>query len=69
MTTELETLVMREELINRAKKQRAEILQLFSDAEHWNNTHTVFERVDPDPDGQLKRILSGLNQCLEREGA
>ena len=65
----VEPVVMRQDLIDRVIKQRDEILQIFSDVEHWNSTHTIFEQIDPDPDGELKRMLAGLEKCLEKEGA
>ena len=65
----IDRVVMRRELVQRAKKQRDEILQLFADAAHWNESHTRFEHIDPDPAGELERMLIGLEVCIENEGA
>ena len=59
----------RAEIIGRARKLRAEIAQTFADAEHWNSRHVPWKGkpIDPDPDGQLKRIADGLDRMLEVE--
>jgi hypothetical protein len=63
-----ERAVMRQDLIDRVIEQREEILQLFADVAHWNESRTRFEHVDPDPDGEMARLLIGLEKCLENEG-
>lgn len=57
----------RTKLTDRAKTQREEIQQLFDDTAHWNNTHTRFEQIDVDPDGELTKLLAALNKMLENE--
>ncbi len=59
----------RQSLIGRVKKLKAEIEQIFIDAAHWNeNVRSADESpIDPDPDGQLKKILDGINRTLEKE--
>jgi len=47
---------------------RAEIAQIFADADHWNATHTPWkEAVNPDPDGELKRLADNLDVMLSTE--
>ena len=56
-------------IIARARNTRAEIAQIFADADHWNRLHVPWKGkpIDPDPDGQLKRIADGLDRMLEAE--
>lgn len=63
-----ERVVVRQDLIDRVIEQREEILQLFADVAHWNESRTLFERVEPDPEGEMVRLLIGLDKCLENEG-
>lgn len=57
----------RADLIARARALRSEIKQIFADAEHWNRMHTRQVPIDPDPDGELRRILNGLERTLSGE--
>jgi len=53
-----------QEFYDRAKKQLAEIEQFFNDIDHWNNMHPE-EKINPDPDGQLRRMLKrNMNRIL-----
>ena len=56
-------------IIARARKLRAEIAQTFADAEHWNRVHVPWKGkpIDPDPDGQLGRILASIDRMLAAE--
>lgn len=56
----------RESLVARAKYLKSEIEQIFLDAEHWNNAvrKPHEELIDPDPQGELKQLLNGLNVML-----
>lgn len=58
-------------LIARAKKMRAGIQQIFDDAAHWNSVHTPWKGapIDPDPDGELRRIADGIDRMLAADGA
>lgn len=47
-------------LLARAQRIRAEINQIFLDAEHWNRLHPHETPIDPDPDGGLRRTLAAL---------
>jgi hypothetical protein len=59
----------RSELLAQARRIRREIKQIFSDAEYWNmNTRKPHEEViNPDPNGQLKRIANNLDAMLKNE--
>lgn len=59
----------RADLIARAVKQRAKIQQIFDDAAHWNRRNVPWKGkpIDPDPDGQLKRIADGIDRMIARE--
>ena len=59
----------RSSIIARAVAMRAEIQQLFDDAAHWNRVHAPWKGkpIDPDPDGQLRRIADGIDRMLARE--
>lgn len=67
----IERPVGRDALIQRAKRLRTEIKQIFADAEHWNtHVRTRFEKlIDPDPDGELARMASGLDRMLAEQAA
>lgn len=54
-----------EDIIKRAEVLRAEISQIFLDADHWNEARTVFEKIDPDPDGTLKNLANKLDTMLD----
>lgn len=55
---------MRESLLKRRDKLAHEIEQIFLDAEHWNTCVRKSHEapIDPDPDGELKRILVSLRK-------
>lgn len=46
---------------------RAEIIQLFLDADHWNRSvrKPNEAEIDPDPNGEPKAILKELNKMLD----
>lgn len=54
----------KESLLRRRSRLAHDIEQIFIDAQHWNEcvreTHEA--PIDPDPDGELKRILEALKQ-------
>ena len=58
----------RADIVKRAQKLRAEIAQAFYDAERWNKLHPQEEAINPDPDGELKRLAEGLDAMLAIEG-
>ncbi len=57
------------EIINEAKRIRQECLQIIWDAEHWNTSvrKAHEEPIDPDPDGQLRRTIDGIDAMLAKE--
>ncbi|MGE3889441.1 MAG: hypothetical protein AB7H81_23670 [Vicinamibacterales bacterium] len=57
----------REAIVANASRLRREIDETFNDAAHWNRTHPGEAPIDPDPDGQLRRIAEGLDRFLARE--
>lgn len=59
----------RAEIIARARTLRAQIAQTFADAEHWNRVSVPWKgpAIDPDPDGELKRIAASIDKMLARE--
>lgn len=63
-------MVERAELIERAKKLRAEIEQIFIDTQHWNSRNAPWKgpAIDPDPDGELRRLADGLDQTIAAAG-
>lgn len=56
-------------VIERAKRLRVEIGEIFRDAEHWNKNVRVLgeQPIDPDPDGQLRAIIKGIDAMLRNE--
>lgn len=67
----LERDAARAELIARAKATRAGIQEIFDDAAHWNSRNVPWKGspIDPDPDGQLRRIVEGIDKMLANERA
>jgi hypothetical protein len=61
----------REQLIDRAKRIRASIEQIFTDAKYWNeHVRTPFqEPIDPDPDGELAKWAKAIDGMLAKEAA
>ena len=61
----------RAEIVSRARQMRRNIAQIFDDAAHWNSQHVPWKGkpIDPDPDGQLRRIADGLDRMLTAEDA
>ena len=51
---------VRDHLLARREVLRAEILQVFADAEHWNRVHPDDEQIDADPDGEFAALLQRL---------
>lgn len=58
-------------IVARARTMRREIAQMFAVAEHWNRVNVPWKgpAIDPDPDGQLKRIADSLDRMLAKEDA
>lgn len=56
------------ELLAEAKKQRAEITQLFVDCEHWNDCvrKPDEERIEADPLGDMRRIAAALDAYIKK---
>jgi hypothetical protein len=59
----------REQIVAAARKQHAEIAQLFLDVEQYNRVHPDQPAIDPDPDGLLRRLYDGLGRFLADEDA
>ncbi len=59
----------RQEIIDKAKKNLAEVNEIFWDCDHWNDyVRKPHEKpIDPDPDGTLKRIKIYYESLLENE--
>jgi antitoxin component HigA of HigAB toxin-antitoxin module len=60
------TPLTRKQIVANARRQLEEIKELLADTEHWN-THVRQpheEPIDPDPDGAVSRIRSGLESLL-----
>lgn len=55
-----------EYFLEEARQIRTEIAQIFSDAEHWNASRTVFEQVDPDPHGEMAALAVRLDKFIEQ---
>ena len=70
-TSHRDSAVARQQIINRALKLRVAIQQIFTDCASWNDNarKASEEPIDPDPDGQLRRIADGLDASLTAEHA
>jgi len=56
----------RKAFVERARKIRAEITQIFDDQDHWNRIHPTHVPLDVDYDGKLRRIAEGLDAWLAK---
>lgn len=54
----------KDELFARARTLRAEIRQVFLDAEYWNRLNPTKVPIDVDPDGKLQDVLNALDKML-----
>lgn len=56
----------RASIVERTVRMRADIRQIFTDVEHWNDhVRTANQpRIDPDPDGLLALILQKYDEQL-----
>ena len=56
------------EWIERTIMLRQEIAQIFIDAAHWNECVRKPDEqpIDPDPDGELRRIAAGYDFAIKR---
>ena len=59
----------RASLISRARTLRAGIQQIFTDAESWNDNarRPDEEPVDPDPFGEMRRLLAAIDEMLAND--
>lgn len=59
----------RADIMARARKLRAEIAQTFAEAAHWNSINVPHkgQAIDPDPDGELRRIADIIDKMLETQ--
>jgi hypothetical protein len=57
------------EIIEGVKRLRRESQQIINDAESWNLNFRKpgADLIDPDPDGELKRIIAACDACLANE--
>ena len=55
--------ITRVERLRRNRRQRAEIARYFRDCRSWNEAHPKYFAIDPDPDGEMLRCLSLLEQA------
>lgn len=60
-------------LVARARKLRADIEQIFTDAASWNDNSRARKNgaapINPDPDGSLRRMAEGLDKTLAAEAS
>lgn len=54
-------------LVENMRHMRGEIEKIFIDAAHWSRLHPDEEPIDPDPDGELRRIADALDVALAKE--
>ena len=54
-------------LLEQVRMTRAEIEQIFMDAEHWNRMHPNEAKIDVDSDGTLRQTADDLDALLLRE--
>lgn len=54
----------RAEVIADARAMLDEIELHFSSVAHWNRTHPDERPIDPDPDGQLRRVAENISHML-----
>lgn len=63
----------REQIVADVRRFHAEITQYFADVASWNDNSRArkegAEPIDPDPDGEVGRILAGLTAFLAEEDA
>lgn len=59
----------RELFVFRMRKLKEEIEQIFTDAEYWNSRvrKAGEPKIDPDPDGELGRMLKSITASLAKE--
>ena len=59
-------------MVRRTRRLRAEIEMIFTTAASWNDNSKARQQgaapIDPDPDGQMRRIADGLDRTLAAEG-
>ena len=46
---------------------RADVEQIFRDADHWNRTHPDEDAIDPDADGMLRQLADEIDALLLAE--
>jgi hypothetical protein len=54
-------------LLGNARRIRADIEQIFTDAAEWNRIHPNEGPIDCDPDGDLRRLANELDELLLSE--
>jgi hypothetical protein len=61
--------IERQRLIDRHIALRLEIQGIFNDCAHWNeHVRQPHEApIDPDPDGQLRKVADDIDAMLKRE--
>jgi hypothetical protein len=61
----------RQQLIDGAGRIRADIEQIFTDADSWNQNHRPEGEspIDPDPDGELAKCAKAIDGMLAKEAA
>jgi hypothetical protein len=58
----------RQQIIDRVRRQLAEIEQYFNDVEHWNNGRGLTEgKIEADPDGEMARCKKYCEGILKNE--
>lgn len=63
----------RARVVRKARKARAAIAQIFTDAASWNQFSEARKAgcapIDPDPDGRMAQALAALDKFLAEEPA
>lgn len=59
----------RAEIVEHCRAARQQIAQIFIDMEHWNEhvRRPEDERIDPDPDGDLRAIADFYDRILKND--
>lgn len=62
--------LQRSRILQRLQITRGEIEQIFTDIASWNDNARQGDEqpIDPDPDGQLRKMADWIDRVLEDEG-
>lgn len=54
-------------LLAMMRQLRSDIEHIFTECDRWNRTHPHEPSIDPDPDGELRRLTQAMDAVLMRE--